>query len=236
VLLIDASQDAAGTSGSDVDGDGEVDPGKGVHLLRRGLPKIRFRSGGDSILAAELFAARRILGSLGPDTRVGVVVIAQPFDARPCMMKSTGPGARTLQALTLDRERVVRALDQLAATEPSGASNLAEGIKRSVSMLAGLPGSSSEARPGAERVTVLLGHRAPTFPFGSPYLTSPEDLALAERAATVAAKIGVRVEAVTFGSKKGFVVDRLAHIAAITGGRLTRVEDVRSATYDLGGP
>jgi hypothetical protein len=162
--------------------------------------------------------------------------MAQPFDPHPCEMDPTGPGARVLQPLTFDRTFVVRALDRLAATEPSGASNLAEGIKLSLSMLAGLPGATSRPRSGAERVTVLLGHRAPTFPFGSPYHTSPEDLALAERAAAVAAKVGVRLEVLAFGEGKGFVVERLGRIAGLTGGRLTRVEDVRSATYDLGGP
>ncbi len=236
VLLVDASQDAAGASGSDVDGDGRVDPGKGMHLLRRGMPKIRFRSGPDSILAAEIFAARKIVEALPADTRIGVVVMAQPFDTRPCQMRPTGEGARVLQPLTFDRAFVARALDRLAATEPSGASNLAEGLKLSVSMLAGLPGRASRPRPGAERVTVLLGHRAPTFPFGSPYLTGPDDLALAERAAVVASKVGVRLEVLAFGKGKGFVVEQLDRIAGLTGGRLTRIEDVQSETYDLGGP
>jgi hypothetical protein len=236
VQLIEASQDAAGSSGSDVNGDGRVDPGKGVHVLRRGLPKVRFHSGPDSILAAEIFAARKITEALSADTRIGVAVMAQPFDPHPCQMRPTGEGARVLQPLTFDRTFVEQALDRLAATEPSGASNLAEGLKLSVSMLTGLPGSASRPRPGAERVTVLLGHRAPTFPFGSPYLTAPDDVDLAERAAVVAAKVGVRLEVLAFGDGKGFVVEELGRIAGLTGGHLTRVEDVRSATYDLGGP
>ena len=59
---------------------------------------------------------------------------------------------------------------------------------------------------------------------------------LAERAAAVASKVGVRLEVLAFGEGKGFIVEQLGRIAGLTGGRLTRVEDVRSATYDLGGP
>ncbi|MDP3940393.1 MAG: hypothetical protein Q8R92_19940, partial [Deltaproteobacteria bacterium] len=70
VLLIDASEESATSSGADVNGDGKIDAGKGLHLGKGGVPRLGFRTGGDSILSAELYAARRLLVHLGnPTTR-----------------------------------------------------------------------------------------------------------------------------------------------------------------------
>jgi Mg-chelatase subunit ChlD len=162
--------------------------------------------------------------------------MAQPFDPHPCEMVPEGPGAELLQPLTADRVAVREALDRVALRKPGGASNLAAGIRMSVSMLAGLPDTGAPPRPNATRVILFFGHRAPTFPFGSPYHTSPDDIALAERAAKVAVKAGIRLEILAFGTGKGMVLESLARIAALTGGRLTRIADVRNAGFGAGLP
>ncbi len=229
VLLIDASEESATSSGADVNGDGRVDPGKGLHLGKGGVPRLSFRTGGDSILSAELFAARRLLAHLGEHmTRIGVVLMAQPFDPHPCEMDPKGPGAEVLQPLTFDHASVAAALDRIATRHPGGASNLAEGLRMSASMLTGLSAEGGRARAGARRVILFLGYRAPTFPFGSPYHTSAEDIALAERAAAVVGRAGIRLEVLAFGmGNEGFVSHSLERFALLTGGTMTRVPDAR---------
>lgn len=237
ILLVDASLDAATSTGTDVNGDGKVDPGKGIRLTKGVLPTVSFRTGEDSILAAEIYAARRIVASaIHEGTRIGVVLMAQPFDPHPCELVPEGPGAELLQPLTEDRTAVLAALDRIALRRAGGASNLAEGLRMSVSMLTGLPDMGAEARPDARRTVLFFGHRAPTFPFGSPYHTSPDDIALAERTAKVAATAGVRIEILTFGTGEGMVISSLARIAEITGGALTRVPDVRKAAFGVSPP
>jgi hypothetical protein len=234
ILLIDASEDSAGVSGADVDGDGRVSRGRGLRF-RRGLPTLGLRGSGDSILAAEVLAARRTAALLDPVTaRAAVVAIGQPYDTNPCEHGPIGPGARLIVPLTSDRARVEEGLDRVLADGPKGASNLAEGIRLSVSTLAGLPDTASTARARAERVVVLFGHRAPTFPFGSPFHTSPEDVELAAQAAGAAGRTGVRLEALAFGGLAGEAVGTLEAIAAEAGGRLERVSDPRAARLGMG--
>lgn len=234
VLLIDASEDAAGPSGADVDGDGRVSPDQGLHLSRWGVPVFRMRRNGDSILAAEILAARRIADAWpGAGARIGIVVIASPYDAHPCEHGPKGPGAKIVLPLTPDPILVFHALDGVLREGSHGASNLASGIRLSVSMLAGLPGTASEPRPGVERLVVLLGYRAPTFPFGSPFHTAPEDIRLAENAARAAGSAGIRIEGFAFGNGEGKVLGSLEGILALAGGHLVRVADLLSASFDV---
>lgn len=233
VLLIDASEDAAGPSGADVDGDGRASPGKGVGLSRWGVPVYRFRGSADSILAAEILAARRIVDTWpGARARFGIVVIASPYDPHPCEHGPRGPGASVVLPLTPDRDLVSRALRGVLGDGPRGASNLAEGIRLSVSMLAGLPEAGSDAREGVERLIVLLGHRAPTFPFGSPFHTAPEDVHLAQDAARAAGSAGIRIEGFAFGKGEGKALGSLEGILALAGGHLARVADPRGSRLD----
>src|SRR5262245_59602634 len=103
----------------------------------------------NSILAAEVAAARRLLLQLNSQTtRIGVVTF--------------GEGAKVLQQLTHDFERVRRALDDILRAGPYGGTNMAEGIRLGITELMGL--GNSEKRPDTIKVQFLLTDGFPTMP------------------------------------------------------------------------
>src|SRR3989338_8272673 len=79
----------------------------------------------NSILAAEVAAARRLLSQLNAETtRVGLITFSE--------------GARLLQPLTRDFSQVKQALDGILMAGPYGGTNMVEGIRLAIKELAGL--------------------------------------------------------------------------------------------------
>jgi hypothetical protein len=125
---------------------------------------------GDSILAAEVAAARRLLHQLDPrNTRVALVSFAgelEPRRSRVFFWRDADAAAVTHEPLTRDFGRIERALDELLAAEPAGVTHMAAGVDQATAELLGLPGARSEPDPHSEKVMLFLTDGQPTLPFG----------------------------------------------------------------------
>ncbi|HXG50147.1 MAG TPA: VWA domain-containing protein [candidate division Zixibacteria bacterium] len=140
----------------------------------------------NSILAAEVAAARRLLAQLNPETtRLGVVTF--------------GEGAQLRQPLTHDFAQVERALDDVLRAGPYGGTNMVEGIRTGIKELIGL--GASEKRADAIKVQFLLTDGFPTLPIGGGKRPTPEDTDLTINAARLAGKAGIKVHVFALGQE-----------------------------------
>lgn len=164
VMVIDTSRSTIDPTGTDINGNGKV----GEPRLGR-LGAI-FGSGstdpGDSILAAEVAAARQLMRGLDPrTTRLGLVVFAGDPGGGSWSRKHARP-AYTLEPLTRDYSRVESSLDYLLASDPEGSTHMAAGVDQATVELLGLRGASSEPDPEAEKVVFFFTDGQPTLPYG----------------------------------------------------------------------
>jgi Mg-chelatase subunit ChlD len=161
----------------------------------------------NSILAAEVGAARRLLVQLNSQTtRVGIITFSE--------------GARVLQPLTRDFDHVRRVLDSVLAAGPNGGTNMVEGIRTGISELMGF--GSSEKRPEAVKAEFLLTDGFPTLPIGRGRVT-PEDTDLAINAARLAGKAGIKVHVFALGEEALSYTRAAVGIAHESGGIYTPV-------------
>jgi von Willebrand factor type A domain/Glucodextranase, domain B len=161
----------------------------------------------NSILAAEVGAARRLLVQLNSQTtRVGIITFSE--------------GARVLQPLTRDFDHVRRVLDSVLAAGPNGGTNMVEGIRTGISELMGF--GSSEKRPEAVKAEFLLTDGFPTLPIGRGRVT-PEDTDLAINAARLAGKAGIKVHVFALGEEALSYTRAAVGIAHESGGTYTPV-------------
>lgn len=150
IMVIDTSRSTVDPTGNDINGNGTV----GTRRLG-GIGAI-FGSGstdpGDSILAAEVAAARQLLRGLDSrSTRVGLVVFAG--DPSGGGWGSGGPRpAFTLEPLSQDYTRIERSLDYLLQTDPEGSTHMAAGVDQATIELLGLRGAISRPNPNADKV------------------------------------------------------------------------------------
>ncbi len=185
-----------------------------------GRPQIRVFGGGigiadpsardlrNSILAAEVAAARRLLAQLNPETtRVGLVTF--------------GDDARLRQPLTYDFEKVRKALDEVLMAGPYGGTHMVGGIRLAIKELAGL--GESERRTDAVRVQFLLTDGFPTLPVGGGKKAAPEDTQLAINAARVARKAGIKIHVFALGEEALSYPRAAVGIARESGGIFTPV-------------
>jgi len=162
----------------------------------------------NSILAAEVAAARRLLLQLNSQTtRVGVLTFSE--------------GARLLQPLTHDFDQVRRALEEILRSGPDGGTNMVEGIRLAITELLGL--GSSEKRTDAIKVQFLLTDGFPTLPIGAGKRAAPEDTSLAINAARLAGKAGVKVHVFALGGEALSYPRAAVGIAKESGGTYTPV-------------
>jgi len=164
IIVIDTSRSTADPSGTDVNGNGEVG-----HSRLGGLGAV-FGAGisdpGDSILAAEVAAARQVLHGLDPrSTRVGLVAFAGEAIGDGSRYSKRRP-AYTIEGLTRDYDRVEHGLDDLLATDPEGNTHMAAGVDQATIELLGLRGSYSQTDPGSEKVMFFFTDGQPTLPYG----------------------------------------------------------------------
>ena len=161
----------------------------------------------NSILAAEVGAARRLLVQLNSQTtRVGIITFSE--------------GARVLQPLTRDFDHVRRVLDSVLAAGPNGGTNMVEGIRTGISELMGF--GSSEKRAEAVKTEFLLTDGFPTLPIGRGRVT-PEDTDLAINAARLAGKAGIKVHVFALGEEALSYTRAAVGIAHESGGIYTPV-------------
>lgn len=162
----------------------------------------------NSVLAAEVAAARRVLLQLSPETtRVGVIAFGQE--------------ARLLQSLTNDFDLVRRALDDILRNGPAGGTNMVDGIRTGISELMGF--GRSEKRTDAVKVQFLLTDGFPTLPIGGGKFADPEDTNLAINAARLAGRAGIKVHVFALGEEALSHPRAATSIAAESGGTYTPV-------------
>ena len=195
VIVIDTSVSTAAPSGADVDGDRSVG--------RSEFGRIGFTMGdrstdpGDSILSAEVAAARRLAQILDARrTRLGLV----SFSGGPADLvrgEPVLPNAVTRVPLTDDLAQLDEGLKALRDGTPAGGTHMAAGIDQATVELLGLPGAASTADPSRSRAAVLFTDGTPTQPFG--YDRPADNVRAALRAADRARRARIRVNTVAIG-------------------------------------
>jgi hypothetical protein len=155
VLVIDTSASTADPSGADIDGDGMVG-----RAYLDGAGRQHNTDPGDSVMAAEVAAARQLLRELDAEsTRAGVVSFAGrepgPFE----WLSRAKPSAKTWHALSSDHDSVEPALASLARHEPEGSTDMAAAIDEAVAGF-GLPDATRRG------VVMLFTDGYPTLPHG----------------------------------------------------------------------
>jgi Mg-chelatase subunit ChlD len=214
MLVLDASGSTAQYAGIDLAGMDQLpETGSGFNTpqifiggMSVGGPAMRNLR--NSILAAEVIAARRLLTQLNSQTtRVGVV--------------SFGERAKLVQPLTHEFDRVRLALDEVYKAGPYGGTNMVEGIRTGITELMGM--GSSEKKTDAVKVEFLLTDGFPTMPIGGGKRATPQDTDLAINAARLAAKAGIKVHVFALGEEALSYPRAAVGIAKQSGGTYTPV-------------
>jgi hypothetical protein len=226
-LVLDVSQSTRAASGADVDGDGVVgeNPQLGLHAPGEIPEDLESTDPEDTILHAEVAAARALLASLDPArVRVGLIGFSGKVDPSTGMQASRDQRDAELRVpLTGDFGRVQGALDQLLARGPHGATNFAAGLRLATTELAGLSGAVSRPRPGAQGVVLFLTDGVPSFPFGLATESDPGDVEAAVAAARLARDAGVRINTYALGMSALSRPVAATEVARVTLGTFTPV-------------
>ena len=212
-LVIDISGSTAMYGGADL-GDADQPPessGFGMPQISIGgmsLGRPPLRNPRNSILAAEIAAARRLLLQLNSETtRVGVLTFSE--------------GAKLTHPLTHDFEQVRRVLADILRAGPYGGTNMVEGIRMGITELMGL--GSSEKRTDAIKVQFLLTDGFPSLPIGGGKRMTPEDISLTINAARLSGKAGIKVHVFALGEEALSYPRAAIGIAKESGGTYTPV-------------
>lgn len=213
-LVIDVSGSTAlyaGASLGEADQPPESSSGLGTPQIFIGgmsVGKPPLRNPRNSILAAEIAAARRLLGQLNSQTtRVGVLTFAE--------------NAKLMQPLTHDFEQVRRVLADVLRAGPYGGTNMVEGIRIATTELFGL--GTSEKRTDAIKVQFLLTDGFPSLPIGGGKRAAPEDTDLAINAARLAGKAAIKIHVFALGEEALSYPRAALGIARESGGTYTPV-------------
>ncbi|MBW2693230.1 MAG: VWA domain-containing protein [Deltaproteobacteria bacterium] len=209
-LVLDTSGSTRAATGADVDGDGVVG------MEQRGRISSFFGGGstdeGDSVLAAEVAAARQILRDFDPrTTRVAVVTFAGG-DGR----KETGPPALTRQPLTSEYARVEQALDFILRAEPHGQTHISGAVDHATMELLGLIGSRSDKLSDSEKLVFFFTDGQPTLPYGP--LAQSDNTRAVRRSAMRANKAGIRIHSFAIGPEALAGPIASVELADMTGG------------------
>ena len=195
VIVIDTSRSTIEPARADIDGDGSV--GKATLGPVGSNYELRCTDPGDTILAAELAAARALLRGLDPrDTRVALVSFAGVAPEEQHWFSSSKP-ARTIQPLSADFDRVERALDQVGSSEPEGSTHMAAGVDQATLELLGQTGAQSQANPRSEKIIFFFTDGQPTLPYGPARLA--DNVREVMLAASRAGEAGIRIHSFAIG-------------------------------------
>jgi hypothetical protein len=224
LFAIDVSASTRYPSGVDVDADGRV--GRREPPLVRGLPEVECSDPDDTVLAAELAAARALLGDLDPErVHVGVVAFSGLADPSGESAKpESTQDARLHQPLTGDYAQVRTALERIAQEGPQGGTNMAHGVRLAVRELSQGPGAVSKPRAGTRKVVLLLTDGKPSLPHGSPDLDDPEDIEAAAAAARAAGEAGIAINVYGLGAEANELPIAPREITRATGGTYQPVD------------
>jgi VWA domain-containing protein/glucodextranase-like protein len=212
-LVIDVSGSTAMYAGADL-GEADQPPQSSgfsapqIIIGGMSVGKPPLRNPRNSILAAEVAAARRLLVQLNAETtRVGVLTFSE--------------GAKLVQPLTHDFDQVRRVLGDILRAGPYGGTNMVEGIRIATTELFGL--GSSEKRTDTIKVQFLLTDGFPSLPIGGGKRAAPEDTDLAINAARLAGKAGIKVHVFALGEEALSYPRAAVGIAKESGGTYTPI-------------
>ena len=229
MLVVDVSKSTQNASGADVDEDGKVgeDPHLGLFAPGEYPDDVYSTDPEDTVLHAEVKAARILLDGLDPArVRVGLVTFSGEVDPATGAQRDPDQKDATLQVpLTAQFEKVRAALGRVLAAGPHGATNFAAGIRLGTQELAGLSGSASTPRPGAKRVMLFLTDGRPSFPAGLAAVEDPGDLEAAVAAARVAQAAGIRINTYAVGPDALTQPKGATEVARVTLGTFTPVPE-----------
>jgi hypothetical protein len=208
-LVLDTSGSTAEPTGADINGNGVIGS------KRRGRIASLFggsTDNGDSILAAEVSAARQILRDFDPRTTRAAVITFSGGDGK----RESGPPALTRQPLTNEYARVEQALDFILRTDPVGGTHISGAVDHATTELLGLFGSRSEKNMLAEKLVFFFTDGVPTLPFGP--LAVSDNTRSVRRAAARAHKAGLRIHSFAIGPEALAGPIASVELADITGG------------------
>lgn len=229
MIVLDVSFSTRCASGIDVNADGRLGLNPQLELLAPGTyPEDACSTDpGDSVLAAEVAGARRLVETLDPK-RVRVGLIAFSGDVN----KETGERLDPNQAdawlqvpLTAEYAEVTRALDAVTARGPHGATNFSAGLRLGITELAGMSGARSEPRKGARGVILFLTDGTPTFPIGRAEDSDAGDVEAAINAARLAHQAGITVNTYAVGPDALTNPVAATEMARVTLGSFTPVKN-----------
>jgi hypothetical protein len=229
ILALDVSASTLLPSGSDVDGDGELGFNPATELVEPGTyPEgLLCTDPGDSVFAAELAAARALLGSLEPGrVRLGLVTFSGEVNPLTQQRAAYDQQDAWLEVpITQDFAAVERALAAVAARGPRGATNFAAGLRLAITELAGLGAARSQPRASARKVVLFLTDGIPTFPIGLATVSDPGDVEAALTAARLAHKAGIAINTYAIGAQALTEPFAATEIARITLGTFLPVRN-----------
>jgi hypothetical protein len=205
-IALDVSNSTLDASGVDVDGDGRVGRTQSSLTFSRD-PLSASSDRGDSIVRAEIAAARALVAELDASTtRVALVL----FTATAKVATPLGPPSAVGDALSRQRVRY----------DPTGTSFAAA---LDVAFQALIAGSDPARR--SQRTILILSDGEPTVP--DDFRARSEALAAAERLA----ELGVRVHSFALGEKAREKSDTLRELTERTGGRFALAEDLGRVSF-----
>jgi len=227
-IVLDTSRSTIEPAEADIDSDGEI--GAATLLPVGSSFEVGCTDPGDSILAAEIAAARELLRGLDPrSTRVALVGFAGElpgegrwsFLAKPFARLLAHPDAVTLEPLTSDYSRIELALDALAASEPEGGTNMAAGVDHATAELLHPSGGVAEARADSHKFVFFFTDGWPTLPHDArdEAANVRETLLAAERASAG----GIRIHSFAIGREALAGPIATLELAQVTGGLFTPV-------------
>ena len=211
MIVVDTSGSTAVASGSDVDGDGKL----GRRSKRRREPWRSFNpaylsnDAGDTVLAAELLATRRLIERLGPGrTRIGIATFSSV--------------SRLEAPLGTDEAKLQEKLDDLDSAFGSGGTNMAHALRIATEALVIARPSDEERRQSI----LILSDGYPTTPKGS---AADE----AYDAAREAAELGIRIYSFALGLGELEADDVYVEMALVSGGGHVRLEQPGEVVHEL---
>jgi len=198
MIVIDTSHSTIDPTGADINGNGIIGT---PHLGSVGsMFNLGSTDMGDSILAAEVAAARQVVRGLDPrTTRLGLVTFAGelPGQGGGILGGRQPMPAVTLEPLTNDYSRIERALDFVVSREPEGATHMAAGVDQATIELMGLRGGQSRANSDSEKLVLFFTDGQPTLPYGNGF--EADNVRAVLRAASRAARAGIRIHSFAIG-------------------------------------
>jgi Mg-chelatase subunit ChlD len=198
MIVIDVSGSTEYPSGIDVDNDGVL--GQTERSTTPGVDDTPNTDPDDSILAAEVMAAKSLLSGLDASrVHVGVASFSGEIDPITGRGVNAANDAMLELPLTADFNAVRGALEAVRLRGPHGGTNMQAGVKLALRELAALPGAQSQPRANSKKVILFLTDGRPSLPFGLASVEDKEDDQAAVDAAELAKIAGVMLNVYGLG-------------------------------------